>query len=297
MTIATLRRLACIFFLAAGFPVQASFHLWTINEIYSNADGTVQYIELTTADAGQQFLAGHTVSTSSTGSATQNYTFGTNLPGDSAGKKFLIATSGFAALGILVPDYVVPNGFLFKHAATLDFSGVDVWNYANTLPTDGFLSLNRNGTQGINSPTNFAGATAQIAPPGGFLANLATRGPVLTGDGVMIGGFIIQGTKPRTVIVTVAGPSLTGAGVPGALANPTLIIIRASDGVVIANNDDWQTQTVPAHATAISAAGFAPANALEPAVYLTLGPGAYTAIVQGAGGTTGIALIGVYMTP
>ncbi|QJR13383.1 InlB B-repeat-containing protein [Usitatibacter palustris] len=129
------------------------------------------------------------------------------------------------------------------------------------------------------------------------LINISTRGQVLTGNDVMIAGFIIQGSGTKSVVVTVAGPSLTAAGVPGALQNPTLTIVRASDGAVIASNDDWQAQTNPAHVAAIQNAGFAPAHVNEPAVFLTLPPGAYTAIVQGAGGRTGVGLVAVYAVP
>ncbi|QJR16127.1 RCC1 domain-containing protein [Usitatibacter palustris] len=128
------------------------------------------------------------------------------------------------------------------------------------------------------------------------LTNISTRGQVLTGNDVMIAGFIVQGTGTQTVVVTVAGPSLIPAGIPNALANPTLYIVRATDGAVIASNDNWQTQTNPADAAAIQAAGFAPAHVLEPAVKLTLPPGAYTAVVQGTGGT-GVGLVGVYRVP
>jgi hypothetical protein len=126
------------------------------------------------------------------------------------------------------------------------------------------------------------------------IINISTRGQVLTGNDVMIAGFIIQGTNTQTVVVNVAGPSLSTAGITNPLANPTLQIVRSSDSATIATNDNWQTQTNPADATAIQNAGFQPANALEPAVILTLPPGAYTAIVQGAGGTTGVGLVGVF---
>ncbi|QJR16522.1 hypothetical protein [Usitatibacter palustris] len=124
--------------------------------------------------------------------------------------------------------------------------------------------------------------------------NISTRGPVLTGNDVMIAGFIIYGDSTKDVVVTVAGPSLSGAGIPNPLNNPMLTIVRASDGVVIATNDNWQTQTVPGHVAMIQNAGFAPAHPNEPAAYLTLAPGAYTAVVQGVSNTTGVGLVGVY---
>jgi hypothetical protein len=114
---------------------------------------------------------------------------------------------------------------------------------------------------------------------------------VLTGNDVLIGGFIIQGTTAKTVVVRARGPSLQSAGINNFLANPTMELVRSSDGVVIATNDDWQSA---ANAAAISSSGFAPSNNAESAVLMTLAPGAYTAIVSGVGSTTGVALIEVF---
>src|SRR5213593_1310701 len=99
-------------FTVCGLPAQASFHLWQIDEIYSDASGTVQFIELSVSASGEQFIAGHSI-TVTQGMSTHSFTFLTNLPGDSANRHFLIATQGFANLGVVTPDYVVPNGFLF----------------------------------------------------------------------------------------------------------------------------------------------------------------------------------------
>ena len=121
------------------------------------------------------------------------------------------------------------------------------------------------------------------------LTNIATRGPVLTGDNVMIGGFIISGTAPKTVLITARGPSLAALGVPGVLANPTLTLYLGQ--TVIAFNDDWGTAP---NAAAIQATGIAPANAQESAILITLMPGPYTAIVSGANATTGIGIVEVF---
>src|SRR5205814_1017347 len=116
---------------------------------------------------------------------------------------------------------------------------------------------------------------------------ISTRGLVQTVDNVMIGGFIIQGTGPQTVVVRARGPSL---GVAGALADPVLTVVPAAGGPTLMN-DDWQTD---ANAAALLASGFAPGNPKEAALLLTLNPGAYTAIVSGAGGSTGVAIVEVY---
>jgi hypothetical protein len=123
------------------------------------------------------------------------------------------------------------------------------------------------------------------------LANISSRGQVLTGSDVMIGGFVIQGSGPQTVVVRARGPSLAPYGIANPLANPVLQLVRSSDQAVIASNDNWGSA---ANAGQISASGFAPSDALESAILVTLDPGAYTAIVTGAGGGTGVGIIEVF---
>jgi hypothetical protein len=120
------------------------------------------------------------------------------------------------------------------------------------------------------------------------LLNISTRLKVETGDNVLIGGFIISGADPKTVIVRAIGPSLTAFGVSGAMADPTLELHKP-DGTVI-TNDNWKdTQEA-----AISATGLPPSSDLESAIVATLSPGAYTAIVTGNNGGTGIGLVDAY---
>ena len=120
---------------------------------------------------------------------------------------------------------------------------------------------------------------------------ISTRGRVFTGNDVMIGGFVIQGNESRTVAVVATGPSLASYGIANPLANPTLTLVRSADQVVVASNDDWGSAT---NAGALQAAGFAPTHPLESALLVTLPPGAYTAILSGAGGTTGVGVVGIY---
>ncbi|MBK7660150.1 MAG: fibronectin type III domain-containing protein [Betaproteobacteria bacterium] len=121
------------------------------------------------------------------------------------------------------------------------------------------------------------------------LLNISTRGQVLTGNDVMIGGFIIQGDSPQTVTVRARGPSLVPFGITNALMDPVLELFNGATPV--ASNDDWQTQTVPADVAAIQASGFAPADTREAVIRITLPPGAYTAIVRGKNGGTGVGII------
>jgi large repetitive protein len=123
------------------------------------------------------------------------------------------------------------------------------------------------------------------------LANISTRMQVLTGNDAMIGGFVIGGNATKTVVIRAIGPSLANYGVAGTLPNPTMQIIRMSDQSTIATNDDWANAP---NAADLAASGFAPSDPRESAVLITLGPGAYTAIVSGVGGTTGVGIVEVY---
>jgi len=124
------------------------------------------------------------------------------------------------------------------------------------------------------------------------LINISTRGQVLTNNDVMIGGFIIQGDAPQTVFVRARGPSLVPFGIPNALMDPVLQLFAGQ--TPIATNDDWQVQAIPADVAAIQASPFAPTDSREAVIRVTLQPGAYTAIVTGRNGTTGVGIVEVF---
>jgi len=127
------------------------------------------------------------------------------------------------------------------------------------------------------------------------LANISTRSFVQTGDNRLIGGFILGGNGGATnVIVRAIGPSLTQFGISDALADPTLEL-RDSNGALILADDNWQDD--PNQAAQITASGIAPSNPLESAISTSLLPGAYTAIVAGKNGGTGIGLVEIYNIP
>ena len=157
-----------------------------------------------------------------------------------------------------------------------------------TLPADGAsytaVLRGKNGTTGVGLIEAYDIDSAANSQ----LANISTRGFVDTGDNAMIGGFILGGGTAE-VIVRAIGPSLTGFGVAGALQDPTLDLYD-NLGNLIVSNDDWKdTQE-----TEITATGLAPSNAEESAILMTLGSGAYTAIVRGQGNTTGVGLVEIY---
>ena len=123
------------------------------------------------------------------------------------------------------------------------------------------------------------------------LINVSTRGQVGTGGNVMIGGFVIQGPGLKKVIVRAIGPSLTALGVAGALQNPKLDLYSGS--TIVATNDDY-AQNSTADQAAIAGKNLVPGDPRESAIYMVLAPGAYTAIVSGVGGATGVGLVEVY---
>src|SRR6266536_4529587 len=120
--------------------------------------------------------------------------------------------------------------------------------------------------------------------------NLSTRGLVSVGDNVLIGGFIVTGTDPKTMVLRALGPTLSGFGLSGVLADPVLKVYNSSR-TVIATNDNWQMDP---GALEITANGLAPANPSESALLQTLAPGAYTVIVTGKDSTPGISLVELY---
>jgi arylsulfate sulfotransferase len=131
---------------------------------------------------------------------------------------------------------------------------------------------------------------AQFATVGPQLLNLSTRGTVMGGDNVLISGFIVSGTDPKTVVIRALGPSLAGLGLSGVLSDPVLSLYD-STGTLIATNDNWETDI---GAQLMAQNGLAPSNPYESATLQTLMPGAYTAVVRGNNGAQGISLTEVY---
>jgi K319L-like, PKD domain len=129
----------------------------------------------------------------------------------------------------------------------------------------------------------------ELGQTGARLANLSTRGFAGADDEVMIGGVIIFGTDPASIVVRALGPSLAPLGIQNPLADPTLELFD-DQGTAIATNDNWKTT----QQAALESTMLSPPNDLEAAVLTPLLPGRYTAILRGANGGTGIALLEVY---
>jgi len=149
--------------------------------------------------------------------------------------------------------------------------------------------------RGVDNTTGIALVEAYDLEQGvdAKLANISTRGFAEAGDNAMIAGFILGGGggSNARVIARGIGPSLTAAGVPDALVDPTLEL-RDASGTLVAANDDWKENQA-----AVEATGIPPMQEAESAIVSTLVPGAYTAILRGKGDAPGVGLVEVYNLP
>ena len=257
-----------------------------------------------------------TSSPSGTGTVTAiKNDFVTNIPFEGDPFTFSIDfLSGPGAIGegqallLLVEQgsdiYVLPLGITGVQAdwTTLMFTGT--LNQADFSHLSGSGAAMPDFTSGIATKFGFAGqnsfssvtnfydnyqvVSAAIPTPSARLLNISTRMEVLTGENVLIGGFIVTGTDPKVVILRAIGPSLTDFGISGALADPVLELHEPGD--IVVTNDNWKdTQQ-----TEIEDTGIPPSNDNESALVATLTPGNYTAIVRGQNDGTGIGLVEVY---
>ena len=230
-----LGRLACSsIVLLLTCQAHATFHLWTINEIYSNADGSVQFIELHESSTfnGENLLAGHFIRCTS-GLLTNTFIFPTNLPSTlTAGKSFVIGTANLATVpGGVTPDYVFTNAvpFLFAGSGTVEYAGFDAVTYAD-LPSDGVASLVRSGAAMVfsatNSPQNFAGESNSIVP-------------------VRLLSAVSSGTNILLTFPTATGPNGTAGPQYEALTNGTLGDTNWAVFTNVAGDGTTQTVSIP----------------------------------------------------
>lgn len=166
--------LVAIALLTFARPALGVFHLWEIKEIFSNADGSVQFVELFTSSPSETQVSGHQITASSDGNVV-TFTFGSNLVGSTASKYLMIATPGFAALpGAVTPDFTLPCGPFFDATAgsiTINFIGADAVTFNGaSLPSNGTSSLTdtnlggvANFVSGASSPTNFSAAAGGLS--------------------------------------------------------------------------------------------------------------------------------------
>ena len=148
-------------------PAYAAFHLFRIDQVYSNADGSVQYIVMreVTGTNGENFWAGLAITSTNKTGVAKTIQIPSNLPSSStASRSVLIATAGFAAQNLVTPDFTIPARFIPTDSGSLDYaSGTDHINLP-PLPSDGVTAIDRNGTPIAASPKNFSNSAAAVPP-------------------------------------------------------------------------------------------------------------------------------------
>lgn len=132
---------------------------------------------------------------------------------------------------------------------------------------------------------------APVSATGPRLVNVSARTQVGTGADILIAGFTIGGSGPRTLLIRAVGPTLSNFGVDGALADPRIELYR--DSTKLDENDDWVPATVTPVATSVGAFPL-PVGSRDAALVVTLQPASYTVQVSGANSGTGVALIEIY---
>jgi hypothetical protein len=192
---------------------------------------------------------------------------------------------------VLIAGGAGPNGTVGS-GELYNFNGGE-WATVTTLFTarqNHTATLLHNGpvlvAGGLNGTQSLASAELYRRLASSFL-NISTRLQVQTDDNVLIGGFIIDGMDPKTLVVRGMGPSLP---VPGALADPT-IEVHGPAGQLLGSNDNWKDAATRRQ---ISESGLAPTNDLESALWGVINPGAYTVILKGKDGESGVGSVEVY---
>jgi hypothetical protein len=181
-------------------PSLAGVHLWRLKEAFSNADGTIQFIELATCcgSTTENAIGNKTVTSNG-----NTFTFPANVTGSTLNKHILLATLDFAALpGAPTPNHIIPANFFSTSGDTLAFSPYDTMIFTGAqLPTDGVTSLNKDPNDNTdtqftatNSPTNYSGQTGSV---------VVVSGPPAVPDGT--GGS----TPLRVLPVAADGSALT----------------------------------------------------------------------------------------
>ena len=204
-----------------------------------------------------------------------------------SGGKLLVAGTFEAFSGVTAPGLAV-----LRQDGSVDASFVAPAVRRKELGGRCVLARQPDGSLLLSGPYSYMDDTAapsliRLAPLGGLL-NVSTRLAVGTGENVLIGGFIVDGNAPKKVIIRAIGPSLSAAGTAGTLQDPRLQLLQGQ--TVLKSNDDWRsTQEQEIIATTIP-----PKDNREAAIVATLNPGAYTALVSGKDGTTGIAVVELY---
>ena len=166
----------------------AGNHSWKFTEFFSNADGSIQFIELqeSLGASGERFLYGNWVMSDNTGKL---FEFPEDLIEPTTDKYILLGTVGFAALPHApTPDYIIEDSFIAIRGDTVRYVWDDVTYEVGALPLDGVRSIDRNSVAGVNTPTNYAGETGSVVAPN--IPAASTWGLITTALALLIAGSV-----------------------------------------------------------------------------------------------------------
>ncbi len=233
-------------------------------------DATGITVTITSVVSGAPVISGPTTVAATQGQAFSYQITATNNP------------TNFGAMNL-------PDGLTVNQTSGL-ISGTPTKTGTSVVP------MAANNDAGSGQADLIIDVSAPVVTTPSQLLNISTRMRVLTGDNVLIGGFIVTGTDPKKVIIRGIGPSLAvnGVPIPGRLADPTLEL-HLPDGTVI-TNDDWKinAQTGQSQEADIRATTIPPTDDLESAIIATLPPGNYSAVLAGKNQTSGIGVVEAY---
>jgi hypothetical protein len=214
-----------------------------------------------------------------------------------------------SAIGADVTKNYVPGGWPNGRRFGDDVVDIAVTAIISDLRTLPLVIRSADGIDNVNSndaiynkafpyaatPHNGRNSAHNAKTPYSPLLNISARGVAGTGNSALISGFIVRGTQPVQVLVRAQGATLSQFGVTGQLTDTVLELYQGQ--AMIQTNDDWKTSsTGSSQQSAISATGLAPGSDSDSAILVTLQPGAYTTIVRGKNGATGVAIVEAFLT-
>lgn len=222
------------------------------------------------------------------------------LSGDQFSEARAVSGDGSVIVGVSGIKFVTSRPFIWdKTNGIRDLQAVlvqDNPNLANwtLISADAISADGKTITgSGTNPNGDREGYTAVLEVHPAKLLNISTRMRVLTGDKVLIGGFIITGTEAKKVMIRGLGPSLASFGLQGVMVDPTLELHQGS--ATIGRNDNWKTRSDGTSQQAeIQGTGIPPSNDLESAIVITLTPGSYTAILSDKNNGPGLGIVEIY---
>jgi hypothetical protein len=197
------------------------------------------------------------------------------------------------------------SGYTLQRASDAAFTqNVSSWNLGTStsyldnsvqVGASYYYRVSATTVDGTSGPSGPVPAAALAASSTSKLVDISTRGFVGTGPNALVAGFVVGGPNPKTVLVRVSGPAIAASpfNVPGTLPDPQLQLYAGS--TVVASNAGWTGNSVVAAAAAsVGAFAWSDPASLDSALLMTLAPGAYTVVVSGVAGDTGVALLEVY---